>query len=260
MKTSVLKQISIGISSHFSALGIVFSKNFRWTLLVPIILSITIFASLYELMDWIGDFAIIWVKEQTNFGSSDFFLHEYFGDLFSGIIWLSFKIMFFFIFAWFGGQIVLILMSPVLAYLSEKTESLLNKIEHSTNAKQFVADTLRGIGIAVKNLFFQITLSIGLLLFSFIPIIGAIAPVFLFLSACYFAGFSYLDYYNECQRLTIGQSLAFIRSHKWLAITVGALFVITSAIPVIGIYIASFVALFSSVAGTIAMHKINSKK
>jgi CysZ protein len=147
-------------------------------------------------------------------------------------------------------------MSPVFSQLSERTDQLLNNTDFPFSFRQFVKDILRGIMIAFRSLFIELGLVIVVFIFSFIPVLGLLAPFILFLISSYFYGFSFLDYTNERKRRTVSESLKYIWRFKWISITIGALFSLIFMIPFAGSYIAVFFAIFSTVAGTLAMNDI----
>ena len=166
---------------------------------------------------------------------------------------------FFISFAIFGGYIILILLSPLFSIISEKTEKTLSNknLDYPFNLKHIINDIIRGVGIALRNVLIEfgiiiLVFIIGLFL-SFISWIGAI---FMFLVSAYFFGFSYMDYTNERNRLSIKESVSFMRKYKWVAIINGSLFALILFIPYIGIALSAFVAIISVIAGTVSMYEI----
>jgi CysZ protein len=175
--------------------------------------------------------------------------------------WLSFLLIF--------GQIILHLMlmlfyfslfkflflivgSPVFAYLSEKTEAIIEGKEYPFNLKQLLKDIFRGIKLALRNVLWQTVYTVSILLLSFIPIAGWITPVIGMLIECYYLGFSMLDYSFERNKLSPSQSIAFIGRHKGLAIGNGMIFFLMHIIPVIGWMLAPSYAV---IAATISLYK-----
>ena len=78
----------------------------------------------------------------------------------------------------------------------------------------------------------------------------------LFLVSSYFYGFAFIDYTNERRRLTISQSVDFIRKNKGMAIGNGFVFALAMLVPFCGTTIAGFIAIISVVAATISTHKM----
>ena len=77
-------------------------------------------------------------------------------------------------------------MSPV----SEKIEAHLTNIQvHSHRKTSFKQQLWRGIRINIRNLAKEILLTIPILIFGLIPVIGMVSTVLLFLVQAYYAGF-----------------------------------------------------------------------
>jgi len=145
----------------------------------------------------------------------------------------------------------LIIGSPVFAYLSEKTESIIENKEFPFSFKQLLSDINRAIKIALRNMLWQSVYVITVLILSFIPLIGWVAPVILLFVECYYLGFSMLDYSSERNKMTAQQSIDFIGNHKGLAIGNGIVFYLLHLLPVIGWLLAPS---YSVVAATLSLH------
>ncbi|HLG40036.1 MAG TPA: EI24 domain-containing protein, partial [Chitinophagaceae bacterium] len=90
--------------------------------------------------------------------------------------------------------LILIIGSPVFAYLSEKTEAIIENKKHSLDWKELKKDAARSIRMALRNCLLQILYFAGLVLMSLLPLIGWITPIIAILIECYYYGFSMLDY------------------------------------------------------------------
>ncbi len=167
-----------------------------------------------------------------------------------------FIILFLFYFSLFKF-IFLIIGSPVFAYLSERTESILEGKDFPFSFPQFLKDIVRGIQIALRNLLWQTVYVLTILLFSLIPIIGWVAPLIALLTECYYFGFSMLDYSSERNKLSTSASIAFIGKHKGLAIGNGLVFYMMHLIPFLGWLLAPSYAV---VAATLSLHKAKEKQ
>ena len=149
--------------------------------------------------------------------------------------------------------IVLILMAPVMALLSEKTEELVTGQKFPFNTMRFLRDVLRGIFIALRNLFLELLLTALLLLLAFIPLVGLLSPFLIFAVQSYYYGFSMMDYYAERHKMSISESVRFMSKHRGLAIANGALFYWILIIPVVGLLVSPSHAI---IAATLAVLKI----
>jgi len=85
--------------------------------------------------------------------------------------------------------IVLIIMAPFLAYLSERTEELLTGKKYPFTIIQFCKDVLRGILLAMINLIKEILITILLFLLVYVPIVNLVCPFLVFIVQSYYYGF-----------------------------------------------------------------------
>lgn len=251
----LFKDFGIGIATYGKAIEFIFSNGLWWFFIFPIILNVLFFFGGFAAIDFLTDAVTNWAYGVVK-GDADFFGAEYVQGFLSGFIWLVFKILFFFVFAYLGGYLVIIFMSPVFSILSEKTEAIITGKKYPFDADQLMRDIARGVLIAFRNLFIELLFIAGVFILSFIPIVGQIAAIFLFFVSSYFYGFSFMDYTIERQRYTISQSVDFIRKNKGVAIANGVLFALFVLIPFCGYTLAGFVAIISVVAATISTHKV----
>ncbi len=150
----------------------------------------------------------------------------------------------------------LILGSPVFAYISEKTESILEGRDFPFSFKQLMKDAWRGIKLALRNAVWQTIYIFSLLLLSLFPLVGWISPLIALLVECYYYGFSMLDYSCERNKLSPSQSIDFIGRHKGLAIGNGMMFYLMHTIVIVGWILAPSYAV---VAATLSIHKIKTR-
>ena len=145
----------------------------------------------------------------------------------------------------------LIVGSPLFAYLSEKTEAIIEGKDFPFSFSQLIKDIIRGIRIALRNMLWQTVYAVSIFILAFIPVIGWITPLIALMVECYYLGFSMLDYSSERHKLSTSQSIAFIGRHKGLAIGNGIVFYIMHLIPVLGWILAPSYAV---IAATISLY------
>lgn len=253
---NLFKGFGTGISAYGKALELIFSNGLWWYFLFPIALNlILIIGGVYGIGE-LTSFAFEWLEGLSSLDEATFWGAVYLKAMMSGFLWVLFKVIFFFVFATIGGYVVIMLMSPVFALLSEKTEEILTGNEYPFSADQLMRDVVRGVLVALRNMFIELGYLIVFFIVGFIPVIGQFAAVVLFLISSYFYGFAFIDYTNERRRLTISQSVQFIRKHKGMAIGNGFVFALVMLIPYCGVMLSGFVAIISVVAATISTHKI----
>jgi CysZ protein len=146
----------------------------------------------------------------------------------------------------------LIIGSPLFAYLSEKTEAIIEGKDFPFSFKQLLHDIVRGIRIALRNTLWQTVYTISILILSLIPVVGWFTPFFALLIECYYFGFSMLDYSCERNRLSTSQSIAFIGQHKGLAIGNGIVFYLMHMVVFVGWILAPSYAV---IAATLSLLK-----
>ena len=145
----------------------------------------------------------------------------------------------------------LIIGSPLFAYLSEKTEAIIEGKEFPFSFKQLMKDIVRGIRLALRNMLWQTVYVVSIFILAFVPVIGLITPLLALLVECYYLGFSMLDYSCERNKLSPSQSIVFIGRHKGLAIGNGMVFYMMHFIPVLGWLLAPSYAV---IAATISLY------
>ena len=175
-------------------------------------------------------------------------------------VWVVSKIFFVYVFALVGGYFTIIILSPVFTFLSEKTAEIITGQKTKFQLKQLIKDIFRAIILAIRNMIIQSFFSTVFLLTSLIPIIGWVIGILgNFLISSYFYGFAFMDYSNERHKLSLRESVLFVRKNKGFASGVGSVFSICFFIPIVGGILASFLAIMCVVNATIGVEEINMK-
>lgn len=149
-----------GIQAYGKAFGLLFSRRFWWFLLFPVVTLMLLFVGGNLLVSYAGEglYGLIedWVRGLVD-GISWL---AWVGDATNIFIRIVLKVVYFFLFIAFGGYIVLIIMSPVYSWLSERTEAYLTGREYPFSWRELVREIVRGILIALRNMFVQLLLSV----------------------------------------------------------------------------------------------------
>ncbi len=164
-------------------------------------------------------------------------------------------ILVFFYFSLFK-YLFIIVGSPLFAYLSEKTEAILDGKDYPFNFFQLLKDIIRGIRLALRNTFWQTVYTISILILSFVPVLGWIAPIMAVFIECYYFGFSMLDYNCERLKLSPAESVKFIGKHRGLAVGNGIIFYAMHLIPFIGWVLAPAYAVIAATLSLYQQQKI----
>ena len=181
----------------------------------------------------------------------------YLGYLITALHWvfrIVLQVLLFLVYSTMYRYIIMIILSPLLALLSEKTDKLLTGKDYPFNLKNLLIDIARGVAIAIRNSLIEFLFMIALFFFSYVPVIGYISPVLMFFITCYFYGFSMMDYTNERNRLSVKQSVRFVRRNMGFSMANGIVFyLVFFFVPLVGFMVAPAYAV---VAATLGIHEI----
>ena len=251
------KDLGKGFSDYGPALSFIFKHQLAWFFLVPVFLNILLFAGGFAAISSLSDYLQALALKAVSLDDATFFGAQVLSWLLAGTVWIILKIAFFFIFAYTGGYVIIILMSPVLAYLSEKTEKILTEKVYPFDIQQLMRDIVRGVLIALRNLFYQLLIIFGIFILGVIPLVGwlvsLVSPFILFFVASYFYGFSFTDYVNERQRLNVKQSVSFMKKNRGVISGNGMPFSLILMVPFFGLTLSGFVAIVAVVASVISL-------
>jgi len=154
-----------------------------------------------------------------------------------------------------GGSVILLLMSPVLTFLSEKVAEALGAKVVAFDLLQFLNDLWRAAALAIRNGAIQLLLSIACFLIGFIPVVGVAAPFLLFAVNAYYFGFNFIDYTLERHRFNAKQSNQFVWKKKLQAVGFGTPFTLWLLVPFIGSITSGFMAVIATVATTLYLEE-----
>lgn len=148
----------------------------------------------------------------------------------------------------FNKYVVLVLMSPILAYASERTEEIITGRSQPFSWSQLMKDALRGSLIALRNGFLELLISAAIWLLTFLLPFGIpFSVVLLFLVSAYFYGFSMYDYIFERRRMGVRASITQVNARAPMVIVNGALFSLLMKIPLLGMMLAPPMAAVGAV-------------
>jgi CysZ protein len=248
----MLKDIVIAIQSYLEAHRfIVKHRLWKWILIPGILYAVLFGVGIY--LFWISSgqaidaiFSITGLKKwmYTIEGSWLKFLFI-FGQVILQLVMLLFYFSLF-------KYLFLIIGSPLFAYLSEKTEAIMEDRDFPFSFQQLISDVARGIKLAFRNALWQTVYTLSILILSFIPLIGWFTPLIALIIECYYLGFAMLDYSSERHKLSASQSIDFIGRHKGLAVGNGIVFFLMHSVILVGWILAPSYAV---VAATISFYK-----
>ncbi|MFM9985234.1 MAG: EI24 domain-containing protein [Flavobacteriales bacterium] len=260
------KDLGLGISTWFKAWKFVFDHNLLHYFLYPIAASILMGMGAVVLIKKGVDSVETWVSphlEYTPLGDGGFWskILEFLSDIRGYAIALALWIVFLYIYRKAQKYLLLAIMSPMMALLSERTDEILTGQVYPFDGQQFVRDVLRGVLLAFRNFFLETMIGIVIWIVSIVLtyFTGGIGVVLLpvtlvasFIVSAYFYGFATMDYTNERKRRSIGESIKYIRARRGIALGNGGVFYGIMLLPIIGPTIAMVTC---TVAATLAMHE-----
>ncbi len=239
-----IKEILAGLSCHRRAHRLVMDHKLWRLILIPGLLSIfyfpaVIWGTMYAVRPVTRYLHAQWVPE---FLQSTLTL-----ALLGVVIWALSIYVGFLLFR----NVIMILCSPLLSYISETVEKVSGGIEPPKFTWQGVgreilrATCLSLLAVLISAFAFALCFLIGL-----IPVAGAVVAFALMtIIQSYLAGIGFADPVLERRRYTIPSTLKFARRHRPRLIGVGVGFLLLMAVPIIGWFVAPS---YGIIAGTLA--------
>ncbi|MGB0428051.1 MAG: EI24 domain-containing protein [Flavobacteriales bacterium] len=239
-----MKKLRLGLGSYFMAHRFIINHGLWKYIIVPICINIILILALIYFGSEVNEEFEFYIQQKINpaEGSWWSFLHVFTGILVYMLLFISYIFVY--------KTLILIILSPFLALLSEKVDSLYTGRDFPFSFAQLLKDIWRGIKLSLRNTALELVLLAGLFFCSFIPVIGFAAPILMFLVSSYFFGFAMIDYSNERKKMSYQESKTYINNNKMLAIGIGIVFYALFLIFGIGLIIAP---LYGIVAGTLAV-------
>jgi CysZ protein len=252
----LLKEIIIAIQSYFDAHRFIKEHRlWKWILIPGIIYTLLFILGMYVFWNS-SDSAVTllsrtigleaWLQRQRS---------EWLSFLFVMIGMMLRLLLVFFYFSLFK-YLFLIIGSPVFAYLSEKTSSIIEGRDFPFSMSQLLKDAWRGIKLALRNSLWQAFYVILLLVLSLVPLAGWVTPLIALFVECYYYGFSMMDYSCERNKMSPAASISFISRHKGLAVGNGLIFYLMHGVIIIGWILAPAYAV---IAATLSLHRIKTQ-
>lgn len=253
-----MRDFQAGFSGFGQALGFAFRNRMGWMFLVPILLWILFAAGSIALASWLVDHLTalaeahlgLVVPDQDRAGWLGFVddVKSFLNGTRAIIALIVVKVALWYFFGLFGKYVVLILLSPLLAYASERTEEIVTGRTFPFSFGQLLRDTLRGIGMALRNAVLETGINlIAWVATFFFPIIAPVTVVGMWLVSCWFYGFSMFDYILERQKAGIDASWRAARQRRGMVLANGALFWLLMKLPFVGWVFAPLLAAIGAV-------------
>lgn len=227
-----------GFGNCFKAFDVLFNKGLWPFLLYPLVIWLLTWLLTIFGITVLADAFANWATEVLEFdkipdnGHWLSFAKPFLTGYFSFFVFWVVKILFWFISGTFSKYILLIVLSPLFALLSEIADEKLTGQKFPFSFPQLLKDILRGTLISLRNMMieFGIIILCFIITLFFPPLIIATTP-FLLLVSWYFTGFSLMDYNTERYRYNVSDSIKFIRANMGLVIGIGCVYGLFMSIP-----------------------------
>lgn len=208
----------VGLKSYFQAFFFIIRNGYFLYLVIPFVLLFIIYRYGY-------------VLKNNVFESKLDSINSLIWYLIYGLVEVTIGM----VLMYFAKYMVVAILSPLLAHISERTERILTKEKQKYTWSQFKEDIIRAIKLVIRNLMWYYIYVVSIQLIAYIfwekpsesPLQWLIVLI-----ASYYYGFSFLDYVNERRRRNVSESIIFIRKHSGLAISIGLLYYVMIFVPV----------------------------
>jgi CysZ protein len=122
-------------------------------------------------------------------------------------------------------QVIMVSMAPFMSLLSAKVEGQVTgaRVDSSFSMGRAIADLLRGLRIAVRNVTRELLLTAFLFLLGLIPVFTPFTTVLIFLVQAYYAGFGNTDYTLE-RHYKYRESVRYVKRNRSVTLGNGIVF------------------------------------
>ena len=212
----MFKDIALGFRSYRQAFRFI-KEHKLW---IYFVLPMLVFFLIYY-----TGFSIESSRNSLSAGEDDGFFMRIWKLILSGILGVLGYVIFNFM-----RYILIILISPILSIVSERVEKILTGNTYKFNFKQLISDVKRAINISIRNMIwelgitFLIMVGVGIINFIIPFDLSFVTAILMTLVAFYYYGFGFIDFLSERRRLTIQESVIFVRKHRGFTVVLGLVF------------------------------------
>ena len=246
-----MKAITLVFNSFSDSFKIIKDAGLRKFYFLPGIISMFLFGGFIYLGEYLS---LNLASALENF----FKLQEYGSILYIFIkilVWICTVFFYYLVYK----SLLLVIISPILGYVSERVETHLTGKKFDFTFKDNLRFLIRGIDIGLKSFFKQMVGTCVVMLLGFIFPINLSIPLLIFIIQGYFTGFSFMDYTLERYNLSPKESLDFLKKQRVYAALCGGIFTLQFFIPVVGIFIAPLITCVATTMITLELLKEHSK-
>lgn len=253
-----VKGFGSGLGGFIRAFGFMLNHGMGWMFLAPILLWVLLAYGLFMALQGPVDALSVWLGgqfalsvEQVEGDGMDAAWNSFKAFLNGAREFLTLivlKVAVAYILYTVNKYLVLVLLSPLLANASERTEEVLTGESFPFSWPRLLKDAWRGSLIAMRNGFLELLINVGLWFLTLMfPISVPFTVIFLFLVSAYFYGFSMFDYMFERRRLRLRDSVQAVNRNIGAVIANGMCFSLLMKVPLLGMMLAPPMAAVGAV-------------
>ena len=240
---------------YAGAFGFVVRNGMAWMFLVPamlwVVLSLLILrvisSPVDDLMAWVSEYLALTKGGEGAWGGVIAFLNDA-TDLFVAIV---LKLAVAYLMFTFNKYVVLILLSPLLAYASERTEEIITGTRHPFSWGRWLREMGRGALFAMRNGLLELVLTVMIWVATLLlPLATPVSLILLFAISSYFYGSSMYDYVFERRGMRVRESVAAVNERMGMVLVNGALFNLLMKVPLLG---TMFAPILSAVGAVLSL-------
>lgn len=251
---SFTRDFGLGLSGFFRAFAFALNNRMGWMFLVPVLLWVVLAFGLFAVLDGPVERLSDWVAAQLEIpvqaDAEDWWsgVKGFLNGAREVVLAVLLKLAVAYLLFVANKYIVLILLSPLLAYASERTEEIITGRKFPFSFGQLIKDAVRGALIAMRNGIMELAITVGIwFLTFFLPVLAPLSFILLFVVSAYFYGFSMFDYVFERRRMRIGESVRAVNDRIGAVLANGMLFSLVMKLPLFGVMFAPVLASIGAV-------------
>jgi len=224
-----MREVLAGLKAYLGAWRLIWKGRLWKVLAIPGLIGLLYFPLVGLLTFWHGRTLARYLQENW---LPEFLSQKIVAGLITVAIWMLALYLGFILFR----NLVMILYSPVLSYLSMRAEETSRSIpRRAEDPGAMWRGAVRGIGMSLTSLVLAVGGFLGCCLLLLIPLVGEIAmAIVLPLSQMFLAGHGFMDPTLERRSMGVGQSFRFAWCHRRRVVGCGAGFVLLTMVPVAG--------------------------
>lgn len=256
-----MNDLSRGFGGFLSAFGFMLRNRMAWMFAAPVLLWLLFALGLFQVGTALSGTVEAWAAQYLHLalpagdrtGWAGFLddVKAFLNGARDVVLWIALKLAIFAVVALVGKYVVLILLSPLMAFASERTEEILTGAGTPFNVARWLKEVGRGILMALRNGALETTINAAAWVITlFVPLMAPITAIILWLVSCWFYGFSMFDYIHERQGLGIGASVRSARNRRGMVLANGMAFNLLMKVPLLGLVTAPLLGSVGAVLAT----------